>query len=180
MKRFIHHPSSCILFSSALLLAGCGSPPGNSQYIDPNGQRMIVDTGRINFQDFNTTASDLVQAMLNANAIKDKHPGSPTLVLVSTITNETDQQFDTDQLTANIRSSLLQTGRIQIIASAASGAVPDYILAGKIMMDKTYAGNINQSAYSFDIALTDATTSAIVWENNHQVVKQGKGSSVGL
>ena len=181
MKRHILHPSSFILAAgSLLLLAGCGSPPSNAQYIDANGQRMIVDVGRINFQDFNTTASNLVQSMLKDSAIKDKRPGQATLVLVSNIINDTDQQFDTDQLTSNIRSSLLQTGKIQFVANGVVGPTPDYILAGKIMMDKTYAGDIKQSAYLFDLALTDTSSQTIVWEHNQPVVKQGKTSSVGL
>jgi hypothetical protein len=174
MKRLL------LLVPCLLLLAGCGSPPTNAQYIDANGQRMIVDVGRINFQDFNTTASNLVQSMLKDSAIKEKRPGQPTLVLVSTIINDTDQQFDTDQLASNIRSSLLDTGKIQFIAGNAAGPAPDYVLSGKIMMDKTYAGDIKQSAYLFDLALTDVSSQTIVWEHNQPVVKQGKTSSVGL
>jgi len=181
MNRPILRSASVLIALAALAgLSGCGSPPTNAQYINANGQRMIVDVGRINFQDFNTAANSLVESMLKDGAIKDKRTGMPSLVLVSTVLNDTDQQFDTDQLVANIRSSLLQTGHIQILASGVAGAAPDYVLAGKIMMDKTYAGSINQSEYSFDLAVTDVSFGTIIWEHNQQIVKQGKTSSVGM
>jgi hypothetical protein len=178
MNRSILHPSSFIL--PLLLLAGCGSPPNNSSYIDPNGQRMIVDVNRVDYQDFNMAAQKLVQSILNDGALKDKHPGSPDLVLISTVINDTDQQFDTDLLLSGIRIPLIQTGKVQIISNTVAGAVPDYVIAGKIMMDKTAAADISQSAYIFDLALSDVSTGAIVWENKAQFVKQGKAPSIGL
>jgi len=179
MNRLLPHPSAFIL-PALLLLAGCGSPPDNSSYIDPNGQRMIVDVSRINYQDFDMAAKNLVQSMLNSGAIKEKRPGQPTLVMISNVINDTDQQFDPDMLLSDIRSSLLQTGKIQILNPSVPGAAPDYILAGKIMSDKTAAADIKQSAYFFDLALTDVAAGASTWENKAPIVKQGRGSSIGL
>lgn len=177
MNRLILHPPSLIL-PLLLLLAGCGSPPNNSSYIDPNGQRMIVNTDRINYQDFNMAAKSLVQDLLNSGKISEKRPGAPSLVLISTVINDTDQQFDTDMLMSGVRIPLLQTDKIQIVAGG--GAVPDYIIAGKIMMDKTAAADINQSAYFFDLAVTDVSTGTSVWEQKAPIVKQGRGASIGL
>ncbi len=202
-----HHPLALLtcLFAS-LAFAGCGSPPtaGGAQYIDPNGQRAIVNEGRINYQDFNMAGSDLVQSLLKSGAIQDKRPGKPTLVAISRITNDTDQQFDIDQLMNNIRVALLQTGKIQISNLGLNGSTtdplaqevatkaafvqntampnnaPDYTLYGKILMDKTAAGSVKQSAYMFDLLLTDVSTGTTVWEKQAYIVKQGKGSSVGF
>jgi penicillin-binding protein activator len=179
MNRLIPHPSSFIL-ALLLVLAGCGSPPNNSAYIDPNGQRMIVNTDRINYQDFNMAAKSLVQDLLNSGKLSEKRPGAPSLVLISTVINDTDQQFDTDMLMSGVRIPLLQTDKVQIISNAVAGAVPDYIIAGKIMMDKTAAADVNQSAYFFDLAVTDVSTGTSVWEQKAPIVKQGRGASIGL
>jgi len=184
------HPTVFLTcFLGALGVAGCGTPPTGAQYIDPNGQRAIVNEGRINYQDFNMAASDLVQSLLQAGAIKDKHAGQPTLVAISRITNDTDQQFDTDQLISNIRVALLNTGKIQISNMGLNGSTtdelaqqvanktafasgqttpnnsPDYTLYGKILVDKTSAGDVKQSAYIFDMSLTDVSTGTTVWES---------------
>lgn len=187
----------------ALALAGCGTPPTSAQYIDPNGQRAIVDVGKIDFQDFNSAASDLVQSLLNSNAIQQKHAPAPALLAISRITNDTDQQFDTDQLIGNMRTMLLHSGKVQTLTTVGLGAaqdplaqqlaarnafqqgsqstaMPDYTLTGKIMMIKTYAGSVNQTAYTFYLTLTDLTTQAAVWEEHKQIVKQGKESSIGF
>ena len=199
-KKLILVPS----LLSAVMLAGCGTPPTAAQYIDPNGQRAIVDVGKIDFQDFNSAASDLVQSMLNSNVIQQKRAPQPALLAISRITNETDQQFDTDQLIGNMRTMLLKTGKIQTLSTVGLGEVqdplaqqeaaksafannqgqpnpiPDYTLTGKILMQKTQAGSVNQTAYTFYLTLTDITTQAAVWEDHKQIVKQGKESAIGF
>jgi uncharacterized protein (TIGR02722 family) len=188
----------------ALALAGCGTPPTAAQYIDPNGQRAIVDVGKIDFQDFNSAASDLVQSLLNSNAIQQKRAPQPALLAISRITNDTDQQFDTDQLIGNMRTMLLRSGKVQTLTTVGLGAVQDplaqqqgaksafangqsqpnpiadYTLTGKILMLKTQAGSVNQTAYTFYLTLTDVTTQAAVWEEHKQIVKQGKESAIGF
>jgi len=206
MKKTTFILNSLFILAGGLGLAACGSPQagGSAQYIDPNGERAIVNVGRINYQDFNMAAGDLVQDLLKTGAIKDKHPGGPTLVAISRIVNETDQQFDTDQLISTIRAALLQTGKIAISNVALGGATtdqlaqetanknafmqntttpnnaPDYTLYGKIMYDKTSAGDVKQSAYIFDLQLTDVSTQTTIWEKPASIVKQGKGSSIGF
>jgi uncharacterized protein (TIGR02722 family) len=198
-----------ILLAGGLLalaaLAGCGSPQtSGAQYIDPNGQRAIVNENRINYQDFNMAANDLVQDLLRKGVIQPKHPGKPTLVAISRIVNETDQQFDTDQLVSTIRAALLQAGNIEISNMGLNGSTtdplaqqvasknafeqnqatpnnaPDYTLYGKIISDKTSAGDVKQSAYIFDLQLTDVSTQTTVWEKPAYIVKQGKGPSIGF
>jgi uncharacterized protein (TIGR02722 family) len=189
----------------AIFLAGCDTPPTGAQYIDPNGQRAIVDVGKIDFQDFNSAASDLVQSMLNSNVIQQRRAGQPALFAISRITNDTDQQFDTDELIGNMRTMLLKSGKVQTLTTVGLGgqmqdplaqqeaaksafvgnqpavtAIPDYTLTGKILMQKTYAGNVQQTAYTFYLTLTDVTTQAAVWEDHKQIVKQGKESAIGF
>jgi len=187
-------------------LAGCGSTPSPSSahYIDPNGQRGIVNVGKINYQDFDSAAHNLVQSLINTNVIRTKADGKPALLSISRIINETDQQFDTDSLVSNIRIQLLQTGKIQTITtfglgdvqdplakqvadknafvanSSSATPVPDYTLTGKILMDKTSAGDVKQSAYTFYMTLTDVSTGTGVWEDKAPIVKQGTQSSIGF
>ncbi len=194
-------------FIASLALAGCGTPEGTgggAQYIDPNGQRAIVNVGRINYQDFNMAASDLVQSLIKSGVIEEKRPGKPALVAVSRVTNDTDQQFDTDQLTNGITIALLDTKKVQISNLGLNGSTtdplaqevatktafvdnkslpnnnPDYTLYGKISMFKDAAGNVKQSAYFFDLSLTDVSTNVTVWRDRKAVVKQGQGASIGF
>jgi len=202
MNKLLALSASLGLFT----LAGCGSTPpsGGTQYIDPNGQHGIVNVGKINYQDFDSAAHSLVQSLINSNAIQSKHPGKPSLLSISRIINETDQQFDTDALVSNIRIQLLQTGKIQTITtfglgdvqdplakqvadknafvsnSSSATPVPDYTLTGKILMDKSNAGDVKQSAYIFYMTLTDVSTGTGVWEDKAPIVKQGRQSSVGF
>ncbi len=142
---------------------------------------MEVDVNRANYQDFNMAAKDLVQSLLNSGALKEKRPGQPSYLFVSNVINNTDQQFDPDMLLSEIRSSLLQTGKIIILTPGAQGAnPPDYVLAGKIMYDKTGTANIKQSAYFFDLALSDVAAGGSTWEKKASIVKQGTGSTIGL
>jgi len=198
-------PSSLIPFAltAMLMLAGCGNPPGSSVYVDPNGPRTIANVGKINIQDFNNAASDAVQDMLSKNPFA-QIPQQPAVLSVSRITNDTDQQFDTDLLTKNIRIALINGGKVAVLTTnglngnaedtmardagnqqafmggqPAPVRLPDFVLTGKILMDKSAAGNTKQNSYVFQLTLTNVKTGLSSWEYQKTITKQGQSSSIG-
>jgi uncharacterized protein (TIGR02722 family) len=201
MKTYFILPAIICTFA----LAGCGTPPpGTGAYIDPNGPHVINNVGKLNDQDFDTAGADLVQELLNSSVLQNA-AHQPAILAISRITNETDQQFDTDRLTSNIRIALLNTGKIQTTTTEGPGGnvqdpmardlqnrnaflndqpAPvrqvDYTLTGKIMVDKTQAGNTRQSIYTFYLTLTDIRTGTGVWEGSKKIAKQGTTSSIGF
>jgi penicillin-binding protein activator len=191
------------LTAGALVLAGCGNPPDAATYVDPNGQHTVVNVDRINIQDFSTASDDLVQSLLKSGVL-ERAEHQPAVLAISRITNDTDQQFDTDLLTKNIRVALLNTGKVVTTTIVGPGgnvedpeaqsliqrnaflngqSAPnpevDYTLSGKIMVDKTNAGDTRQSSYIFDLSLTDIRNGTAVWEDQRTITKQGRTSSIG-
>jgi uncharacterized protein (TIGR02722 family) len=184
-----------------LSLAGCGNPPDAAAYVDPNGPHTVVNVEKLNIQDFSMASGKLVQSLLNSGAL-ERAPQKPAILAISRIVNNTDQQFDTDMLTNNIRIALLNTGKIETTTTLGDNAQDptaktladrnaflngqsppvrnaDYTLTGKVMMDKTAAGSTKQSSYIFYLALTDVRTGNAVWEDQQTITKQGRSSSIG-
>ena len=56
---------------------------------------------------------------------------------------------------------------------------PDYSLSGKIIQLNTKAGKYKQSAFAFQLSLTDLKNGLAVWEDEVQIVKKGKKAGVG-
>lgn len=190
-----------ILFSASiatLLLAGCAE---KVTYVDPSGPRTLATVGDINIQDFSAAAEESTKSMI-ASGVLDKFPNPPTVMAVSRIINNTSQIIDTDLLTKKIRVALNQSGKVLTTTTYGLGGkaedelaqgiqqqnqfenngkpiVPDYSLSGKIIETRTQVGNRTQSAFTFQLSLTDKRGLAI-WEGEKAIVKQAKRSSVGF
>lgn len=190
-----------ILFSASLatlLLAGCAE---KVTYVDPSGPRTLATVGDINIQDFSAAAEDSTKSLI-ASGVLDKFPNPPAVMAVSRIINNTSQIIDTDLLTKKIRVSLNQSGKVLTTTTYGLGGkaedelaqgiqqqnqfenngkpiVPDYSLSGKIIETRTQVGNRTQSAFTFQLSLTDKRGLAI-WEGEKAIVKQAKRSSVGF
>ncbi|NQZ65898.1 MAG: penicillin-binding protein activator LpoB, partial [Mycoplasmatales bacterium] len=54
-----------------------------------------------------------------------------------------------------------------------------FSLSGKIIQSKAIAGKVKQVTYTFQLSLTDTKTGLAVWEEEVEIIKQGKKSSVG-
>jgi hypothetical protein len=188
----------CVLLSG--FAAGCAS---KTAYVDPKGSRLITTVDEINIQDFTQAAEDAIQSLLVSGAL-DKVPNPPAVLVISRIVNNTSQHVDTDLLIKKIRVALNQSGKALTRTTFAVGgeaedpvaqglqqereslenkkvtqAPADFSLSGKIIEDRTRAGNTRQSAFVFQLSLTDSRGLA-VWEGEKQIVKQGKRPSVGF
>jgi uncharacterized protein (TIGR02722 family) len=188
--------------AAALLAAGCASK-NDARYIDPQGPQTIVSLSQINIQDWNAAADRLV-ATLFASGVLERAPERPAVMAISRIRNNTTQQVDTDSLTKKIRVALNQTGKVVTTTTiGADGRVEDplaaelgamqtfvdgrkvtpplpyYTLSGKLLEDRASVGDVNQVTYTFQLSLTTVKDGLAVWEDEQQITKQGRRSSIG-
>jgi penicillin-binding protein activator len=197
----------CILAASLLaptLFQGCASsgPSGQAAYVDPKGTRTITTVGQVNIQDFAQAAEDAISSLLASGSL-DQVQEKPAILVVSRVVNSTGQQLDTDMLTKKIRVALNQSGKALTTTTLGIGGKaedplarglkqendflenkkitrqPDFSLSGKIIETRTRAGNLRQSAFTFQLSLTDKRGLA-VWEGEKEIVKQGTRPSVGF
>lgn len=198
------HTSFGFILGLAWLVAGCSGP--KTTYVDPGSSRLVTTTEGVNIQDFSQAAdamvNSLIDQLINPGQLRSGVPGQPALLAISRIQNNTGQQLDTDLLVKKIRVALLRTGKVQTSTTIAFGGPedplaaeeqansqffneqptrrPDYTLSGKIIEDRTQAGNVRQSAYVFQLALTQIGQGIAVWEDEKTIVKQGGRASVGF
>ena len=103
------------IIMTGLLVTGCAD---KTERIDLNndtaGQVMGLD-----YRDFDEAAGKSIQSMLKSGAL-DKKDGDRVVIAISTITNDTMQHIDTDQLIKKIRVDLLRSGRAVITTSIGS------------------------------------------------------------
>ncbi len=196
-------PAATVSLLLPLGLAGCQK----AQYVDPKGNDLIVSVDRMNIQDWNLLADQVVASMVNSGVLS-RLPNQPAGVLLNPVINTTTQQFDTDAIMKKIRIALLQTGRCEVIMTAGPGGraedpiakdaqalkdfqsgrdnqvnmqnVPDATLTAKLLEDRARSGSTRQIAYVLQMSLTNTSTGRAVWEGEAQVVKQGARSSVGF
>jgi len=187
--------------ATAAFVTGCAS--NNAKYVDSQGPNTIVSLNSINVQDWNTAADKLVSSLL-ASGVLDRAPELPSIMAISRIRNNTQQQVDTDSLTKKIRIALNQTGKVvttttmgpdgkvEDAMAADAGAMgafmagqnqvtklPYYTLSGKLLEDRVKAGTTRQVTYTFQLSLTTVKDGLALWEGEEQITKQGERSSVG-
>ena len=198
MKRHLVLAAASAALAGAF--TGCTRP---AQYVDPKGGRTMVTLDQINIQDFAMAAETAINDLLGAGVL-EKVPSPPAVMVVSRVINSTSQQVDTDLLTKKIRVALNKSGKALTMTTRGPGGSaedelakeiaqewrdmglepvpsrpPDFSLSGKIIETYTRAGNYRQAAYTFQLSLTDRRGLA-VWENEKEVVKQGRRPSVGF
>lgn len=191
--------------TAALSFSGCESP---AKVIDANGNETITSLDKVDIQDFARAADNLVQSLMKspafeeiAAAAKDKKP----VIAISSVRNDTADQFDTDLLTTKINAALINTRKVKISTTVAgSGQTtdalakelrqkddfaagrdsvrpsPEYTLSGKIIQSNAKAGSTKQTSYVFQMALTKVSDGTSEWIDERIVTKQGSKNSVGF
>ncbi len=103
------------LLLASLLIGGCAEKTERiDMQKDEAGEVMGLD-----YRDFNEAAGKAVQSMLKSGAL-DRPGGDRYVIAISTITNDTMQHIDTDQLIKKIRVDLLRSKRAVITTSIGS------------------------------------------------------------
>lgn len=187
------------------LLTGCAT--SNARYIETGGRESVVNVDKINIQDYLQAAETMVNSLLASGAL-DKVPTPPAILAVSRVVNSTGEQIDTDMLTKKIRIAVSKGGKAVTDMTIGVGAdgkpiaedpvaqqgsaaanfrndakqkrLPDFSLSGKIIETRARAGNVRQSTFTFQMALTDVKGGLAVWEDEKEITKQGKRSTVGF
>jgi uncharacterized protein (TIGR02722 family) len=193
-----------LLASAALALAGC--QPKGAAYVDPAAGAGVVSLDQINIQDFGNAADGMLQSLYDSPAFagkKAKDGGAPIL-MVGRVRNDTAGNFDTDLLVKRMTVSVTRSGKARVAKAAGFGGaedaaaaearkaaaqesgvsatplIPDYTLSGKIIEVRAQAGSTRQTSYVFQLSLTEVKTGLAVWEEEKQITKQGKRSTVGF
>lgn len=166
------------LLACALLIVGCGTP---ATYKDPSGRELVVSLDKVNIQDFATAGSQMLQSMVASPAFSK---GAPVLRL-GTVTNDTADNFDTGLLLSKITVPLVNAGRVtlldgELIEDSARRPMPEFVLKGKILEDRSNAGSTRQSSFVFQLTLVDAKRGVVVWQEEKIVTKQGTKNAVGF
>lgn len=192
-----------VTVTGAVLLSGCAS---QTTYVPQGSSRMVVNTGKINIQDFEQASDTMVQSLIDnlisTGQLKSGVPSEPALMAISRIQNSTGSQLETDLLVKKIRIALNRTGKVQTSTTIGLGQkedqlaadnqaaqeffddkkhtrMPDYTLSGKIIEVQAKAGNVRQGTFVFQLSLSSAAGVA-VWEEEKTITKQGSRSSVGF
>lgn len=187
-----------LLAPAAFVFTGCQS--NQVRVVDSKGPDAIVTSG-INPQDWSNAADQLVASLLSSGAL-DKAPAQPAILAVDRIINNTTVNVDTDLLIKKIRVALTQTGKVAItntmglgeravVASEAaeldemtSGKkakiiAPHYTLYAKLIQQRQSINGVTQNTYSFQMSLVNVKSGLTVWEDEREIAKQSKKSTVG-
>ena len=199
--------SRLLLSSAAIaalaLAAGCQQ---GARYEDPNGTRTVTNLDKVNIQDFAKAADTLVQSLMTSSAFTEiSKSGKKPVLAISSVRNDTADQFDTDLLMQKINAALIRTGKIKVSTTVAGGGratdtlakelrqqdnfaqgrdslplTPEYTLSGKILEDRARAGSMKQTSYIFQMTLTKVADGYSEWMDDVTVTKQGEKDSVGF
>lgn len=181
------------MFCSAVaLLVGCGTT--TPKRINAGGMSAVTTMGA-DVRDFKTVAGELTQSLL-ASPVLAQNIGHMPVIQVSKIKNDTQQQFDTDQITFKITTEILNSGKAQWVAtdSVAAGLgaerafladakqqqLPDYVLYAKILQTSAREGRVRENTFTMQFNLADVKTGTTVWQSEKDFAKQGTRPGVGF
>lgn len=184
----------CTLF---IALAGCQTPTQSIDPTDPNSNQ----TPGLNYADFQAAANELTAEIIASPLMV--HPqaaqGERYVLHISTVTNDTMQRIDTDQLIKGMRVQLLNSGRF-FVTTAFDGSdnatremrelqndemvdqttvqengtviAPDFSMSGKILQRNNNLDNDDTRVeYYFQLTLTDLKTGLAYWEGERVIAK---------
>lgn len=185
--------------ASTLLLAalmGCG-PRLTQERLDV--EEDITFNTRWNDIDAHESAVALVESCLDSHWLPhyaESHRGKRPIVIVSKVENRTDEHIDVSALTNEIRTELVNSGRVRFLEAKArdtilkeynyqqSGLVradqaksggnqlgSDFLMLGEISSITSELDKQKLVTYQVDLRLTNLITSEIEWVNTHKIKK---------
>jgi uncharacterized protein (TIGR02722 family) len=188
MKRGQEHLFVMFL-ALAVVFHACGT---KVQYGDPTAvETLTVDFGSTDLQ---MIAEKMVQSLLSSPAIQERY--RPVLQ-VATLKNKTNEHIDTKSITDKIRTTLLNSGKVQFTASEIRQEVIDeleyqrgsgyvdpatrkqvgkqvgaaFLLAGEITSIAKERGNTKDVYYQMTLNLVDLETGLIAWADEKEIRK---------
>jgi penicillin-binding protein activator len=191
------------LMFSLLGLGGMGCTPAfEGEYSDPAKVEIVDD--RWNETDARRTAEEMIKDCLSGAWLKeftDENKGKKPVVMVDELQNKTQEHIDTQAITEQIRTELVNSRSVKFINAERrqkvadeiqyqnSGAVDpamakklgkqygaDFMLGG-VMSDSVHTqGGLKVITYQINIALTNLTTTEMVWTKQFNIKKRMKRS----
>jgi len=187
-------PFTKALIPALVVLAVCLSACGSKvQYGDPTAvETLTVDFGSTDLQ---MIAEKMVQSLLSAPIIQEGH--RPVLQVTS-VRNMTNEHVDTKAITDKIRTTLLNSGKVQFTAvehreevleeleyQRDSGYVDqetrktvgrqvgaDYLLSGDITSISKERGGTQDIYFKITLNLIDVETGLIAWADEKEIRKR--------
>ncbi len=205
-KSIMNNRTALCLMVMSLALQGCQT--GKVTYVDPEGNEGITTIGTIDVHDWGAAAEQVIQSLLSSGTLTSNDSGK-NIIMISHVRNSTSEHIDTDLLTKKIRVALNRSGKVLTTTAVGAGGpedeasmavrelrdsaefdqsttqsqgnlvAPRYSLSGKIIQLDTRAGRHKQSAFAFQMTLTDLKNGLAIWEDEVQIVKMGKKARVG-
>jgi len=191
--------SLCALLALGLL-AGCGRQYAKGGYIPPN--QIILRSDKFVEADLQQIAQKLSQSLLSEDALLS---GNPPKVLMSLITNSTDEHIDMKSLSDKIRTSLFKSKKLQFINESlrpvvkqeveyeAGGFVDpqtakkrghqigaDYLISGDITSIKQPVGRQEIVYYKVTLEMTNLSTNIIAWTDEVELKKKFRKRFTGF
>jgi uncharacterized protein (TIGR02722 family) len=193
-----------LALAALALAAGCASGP-SVQRLDAN---TVTDlSGRWNDTDSRLVAEEMVQDTLSRAWLPaaQQRKGAPPTVIVQQVRNHSSEHIHTDTFVEDLQRALINSGRVQFVASAAereglrqeradqdvnasestrkahgqeSGA--DFALSGTITSIVDKEGGTAVVLYQVNLKLLDLQTNQIVWNGQKKIKKAVSRASVGM
>lgn len=201
MKLHKSLPIALSAIAATLLFSGCETT-SEVTAVDPKANQ-IINADQISPQEWAQAADKLINSLLTSGAL-DRAPQLPSIMGVSRVVNNTQQQVDTDALVKKLRVALNQSGKVITTTTIGLGGkaedplakeaaeynaamggekpvtqMPYWTLSGKLLEDRIKSGNNTQVTYTFQLSLTQVKTGLAIWEGEEQISKVAKRPSVG-
>ena len=190
MKRLVGIGIAMLMIGTVML--SCGRRYAKGKYIDPD--TIILRSDKFVEADLQQIAERFASG-LSSSTIGST--AQPPVVLISLMTNSTDEHIDMASLTDKIRVTLTKTGKLQFInaklRSAVSGEYEyensgyvtpetakskgrqlgaDYLLSGEISSIKQPVGRQEIVYYKMTLDLTNLLTNIITWTDDIEIKKK--------
>lgn len=195
--------STLILLSLALTLmvTGCGRRYAKGDYISPN--EVILRSDKFVESDLKIIANRLTDSLLAEDQLLGLS-GSP-VILMSLITNSTDEHIDMKSLSDKIRTILFKSKKMTFINESLRPAVKeeieyeegdfvdprtakrrgrqwgaDYLVSGNIAAIKQPVGRQEIVYYKATLEMTKLSTNIIVWTDEVEIKKKFRKRFTGF
>jgi len=195
LRRLVMLAGVTATLALPLGLTGCGDDKTVDR-TDPNAVRDL--SGNWNATDSNQLANKIIADVVNAPWITNfqtKNNRNP-VIKVGKVVNRSSEEINTNIFTNDIRRALLNTGKVDVVASTSEDAQArderhdqdvnasaetrkesfqetgtDYLLEGAIEVQNDQSGNEQQKFYAADLNLTDVKTQRLIWEGGNKIAK---------
>lgn len=194
MRKFL----PVLLIALSLGFAHCGRQYAKGEYVDPN--MIVLRSDKFVEADLQQIAQRLSESLLASAAT-----GGRPAVILSAMTNETDEHIDMNALTDKIQVLLGKSGKVQLINAKMRPAVAEeynyeasgfvdpatakqkgkqlgaqYLISGRIAAIKQPVGRQEYVYYKAMLEMTNITTNVIAWTDDVEIKKHFRKKFTGF